>query len=63
MNKMTEKNCFYLHNRKHYIHLSQYALPMEFKGWPSIQFQDDNFIKQCCELPQHLELHTTPPSQ
>jgi hypothetical protein len=43
-----QKTCF-LHNENHDIHLSQSTLSMvKFKGWPNIQFQDDNFIKLCC---------------
>jgi hypothetical protein len=64
MHEQNDQKTCSLDNGNHDIHLSQSALPMvEFKGWPSIQFHDDNFIKFCCEFPQHLELHTTPPSQ
>jgi hypothetical protein len=43
-----QKTCS-LHNENHDIHLSQSTLSMvKIKGWPNIQFKDDNFIKLCC---------------
>jgi hypothetical protein len=49
MHEQNDQETCSLHNENHDIHLSQSTLPMvEFKGWPSIQFQDDNFIELCC---------------